>query len=101
MCGRLRHRRRRSRRSILTLALIDPFHHVPGDVYADGSADTHRVEFRLIRWRVVLNVTRGIARMPLFTAPAITRDVAKNIPVSDCEAVGFANLIRGISKTFR
>ena len=37
--------------------------------------------------------------MPLFTAPAITRDEAKNVPVGDCESVGFANLIGGVSKT--
>jgi len=53
-----------------TLALIHHLHHVTRDADADRSAETHAIEYRFIGCRIVMKVTRRVARVPLLAAAA-------------------------------
>ena len=113
MCTRdlLRNRRRRRGRSILTvsflnlrahrleiLALVHHFHHVTRDAYADFSADAHRVEFRLLWRRIIIDVAGSIARVAVVHTAAIARNVAERFSIEDGEAVSVPDFRRSIPK---
>lgn len=100
----LRHRRRRSRRSVFavsfldlrahfsqTLALVDHFHHVTRDVDADASSEAHPIKDRVCRCRSILEITRSVARVAFRATAAIAWDVAKSFAIKNRETVSLAD----------
>jgi hypothetical protein len=81
-----------------SLAFVHHFHHVTRDAYADFSADAHWVEFRLIWWRIILDVAGSIARVAVVHAAAVTGNVAERFPIEDGEPISVPNFRRSISK---
>jgi hypothetical protein len=58
-----------------TLALIHHLHHVTRDADADRSAETHAIEYRFFG-RVVCEIARSVARVPLLAAAAERLSIA-------------------------
>ena len=80
------------------LAFVHHFHHVTRDAYADFSADAHRVEFRLLWRRIILDVAGSIARVAVVHTAAIARNVAERFSIEDGEAVSVPDFRRSIPK---
>ncbi len=106
---KLRHRRRRRGRSVFAVGFLDlrahffetsPFvhhlHHVTCDAYADASGKAHSIEDWFFRRRVVLEITKSIARVAVGAATAVARDIAESVPVKDCESIGLADFSRSL-----
>ena len=79
-----------------SLAFVHHFHHVTRDAYADFSADAHWIEFRLIWWRIILDVAGSIARVAVVHAAAVTRNVPQGIAVEHRETISISDFGRSV-----
>ena len=69
------------------VALIHHLHHVTHDAYADGSTNAHRVEFWLIRRRIIFHVARRITRMAVIPTAAVTRNITERFSIEHREPI--------------
>src|SRR5581483_5126270 len=76
------------------LTFVDHLQHVTRDADADVSSETHAVESEIPGLGIRFQVAGSIARVALFTASAVARNVAERVLVHDGEAVSLAHVRR-------